>query len=172
MRWYSEDGGCRACDRGWVFLCQAIELEPLCTNGVTGVLAGISSVFFTYIGFDAISTTAEECRNAKRDLPLATLLTLGICTVLYVILSFVLTGMVSYSELDVEDPLALVFEKYQLHWLAGIISISAVVAITSVFLVFQIGQPRIFMSMARDGLLPKRFAKVHPSFEPPRLRLG
>jgi APA family basic amino acid/polyamine antiporter len=141
--------------------------SPFAPNGVTGVLAGISSVFFTYIGFDAISTTAEECRNAKRDLPLATLLTLGICTALYVVLSFVLTGMVTYSELNVEDPLALVFEKYQLHWLAGIISISAVVAITSVFLVFQIGQPRIFMSMARDGLLPKRFAKVHPRFRTP-----
>lgn len=149
------------------FFVKPANWSPFAPNGVTGVLAGISSVFFTFIGFDAISTTAEECKDAKRDLPLATILTLLLCTVLYVILSFVLTGMVPYSELDVEDPLAVVFEKYQLDWLAGIISVSAVVAITSVFLVFQIGQPRIFMSMARDGLLPRQFAKVHPRYRTP-----
>ena len=149
------------------FYVKPANWSPFAPNGVSGVLSGIASVFFTYIGFDAISTTAEECKNPKRDLPLATMLTLLICTVLYVILAFVLTGMVSYKELNVSDPLALVFEKHQLNWLAGVISVSAVVAITSVFLVFQIGQPRIFMSMARDGLLPKRFAKVHPRFKTP-----
>lgn len=140
---------------------------PFAPNGATGVLQGIAAVFFTYIGFDAISTTAEECKNPKRDLPLATLLTLGICTVLYVILAFVLTGMVSYKELDVDDPLAIVFSKHNLDWLSKIISISAVIAVASVFLVFQLGQPRIFMSMARDGLLPKQFARIHPRFKTP-----
>ncbi len=140
---------------------------PFAPNGATGVLQGIAAVFFTYIGFDAISTTAEECKNPKRDLPLATLLTLAICTVLYVILAFVLTGMVSYKELDVDDPLAIVFTKHNLNWLSWIVSLSAVVAVASVFLVFQLGQPRIFMSMARDGLLPKQFAKIHPRFKTP-----
>ena len=140
---------------------------PFAPNGATGVLKGIAAVFFTYIGFDAISTTAEECKNPKRDLPLATLLTLGICTVLYVILTFVLTGMVNYRELDVKDPLAFVFTKQNLNLLSGIISLSAVIAVASVFLVFQLGQPRIFMSMARDGLLPKRFARIHPKFKTP-----
>lgn len=140
---------------------------PFAPNGATGVLQGIAAVFFTYIGFDAISTTAEECKNPKRDLPLATLLTLGICTVLYVILAFVLTGMVNYTELDVDDPLAIVFTKHNLNWLSGIISLSAVVAVASVFLVFQLGQPRIFLSMARDGLLPKQFARIHPRFKTP-----
>ncbi len=140
---------------------------PFAPNGATGVLQGIAAVFFTYIGFDAISTTAEECKNPKRDLPLATLLTLGICTVLYVVLAFVLTGMVSYKELNVDDPLAIVFTKHHLDWLSGIISLSAVIAVASVFLVFQLGQPRIFMSMARDGLLPKQFAKIHPRFKTP-----
>lgn len=142
---------------------------PFAPNGATGVLQGIAAVFFTYIGFDAISTTAEECKNPKRDLPLATLLTLCICTILYVMLSFVLTGMVNYKELNVGDPLAIVFAKHNLDWLSGIISLSAVVAVASVFLVFQLGQPRIFMSMARDGLLPKQFAKIHPRFKTPSL---
>ena len=140
---------------------------PFAPNGATGVLKGIAAVFFTYIGFDAISTTAEECKNPKRDLPLATMLTLGICTVLYVILAFVLTGMVSYKELNVDDPLAIVFTKHHLDWLSGVISLSAVIAVASVFLVFQLGQPRIFMSMARDGLLPKQFARIHPRFKTP-----
>ncbi len=140
---------------------------PFAPNGATGVLQGIAAVFFTYIGFDAISTTAEECKDPSRDLPLATLLTLGICTMLYVILAFVLTGMVSYKELNVDDPLAIVFTKHHLDWLSGVISLSAVIAVASVFLVFQLGQPRIFMSMARDGLLPKQFARIHPRFKTP-----
>ncbi|MFO0084691.1 MAG: amino acid permease, partial [Pirellula sp.] len=114
------------------FYVKPANWSPFAPNGVSGVLSGIASVFFTYIGFDAISTTAEECKNPKRDLPLATMLTLLICTVLYVILAFVLTGMVPYNELNVSDPLALVFEKHQLNWLAGVISVSAVVALTIV----------------------------------------
>lgn len=136
-------------------------------NGLEGVFKGIAGVFFAYIGFDAISTTAEECKNAQRDLPRATLLTLLLCTIIYIILSFTLTGMVSYKELNVDDPLAYVFEKVGLPSLVGIISLSAVIATTSVFLVFQLGQPRIFMSMARDGLLPKAFASIHPKYKTP-----
>ncbi|HUP80421.1 MAG TPA: amino acid permease, partial [Pirellula sp.] len=127
---------------GWFYVSPS-NWVPFAPNGATGVLKGIAAVFFTYIGFDAISTTAEECKNPKRDLPLATLLTLGICTVLYVILTFVLTGMVNYKELDVKDPLAFVFTKQNLNLLSGIISLSAVIAVASVFLVFQLGQPRI-----------------------------
>jgi amino acid transporter len=140
---------------------------PFAPNGASGVLKGIAAVFFTYIGFDAISTTAEECKNPKRDLPRATMLTLVICTVLYIILAMVLTGMVPYSELRVDDPLAVVFAKHHLDWLSGIVSLSAVVAMASVFLVFQLGQPRIFMSMSRDGLLPKPFSRIHPRFKTP-----
>lgn len=141
--------------------------SPFAPNGLEGVFKGIAGVFFAYIGFDAISTTAEECTNAQRDIPRATLLTLLLCTIIYIILSFTLTGMVSYKELDVDDPLAYVFEKIGLPSLVGIISLSAVIATTSVFLVFQLGQPRIFMSMARDGLLPKPFASIHPRFKTP-----
>ncbi|MEQ1825630.1 MAG: amino acid permease [Pirellula sp.] len=150
-----------------VFYVTPANWVPFAPNGATGVLKGIAAVFFTYIGFDAISTTAEECKNPKRDLPRATMLTLGICTVLYMILAFVLTGMVHYSELRVDDPLAIVFSKHNLHWLSGIVSLSAVVAMASVFLVFQLGQPRIFMSMSRDGLLPKPFSRIHPKFKTP-----
>lgn len=141
--------------------------SPFAPNGFQGVLKGIAAVFFAFIGFDAISTTAEECKNPQRDLPRATVLTLIICTVLYVAIALVLTGMVSYRELGVADPLAFVFERYNLNWLAGLVSLSAIIAITSVFLVFQIGQPRIWMSMARDGLLPKRFASIHPRYKTP-----
>lgn len=140
---------------------------PFAPNGATGVLLGISAVFFTYIGFDAISTTAEECKDPKRDLPRATIMTLAVCTCLYIALSFVITGMVNYSELRVDDPLAVVFSKNNLNWLSGVISLSAVVAMASVFLVFQLGQPRIFLSMARDGLIPNRFATIHPRFKTP-----
>ena len=141
--------------------------SPFAPNGVTGVLKGVSAVFFAYIGFDAISTTAEECKNPQRDLPRAMMYSLVICTVLYTLLALVITGMVSYTELEVGDPLAYVFEKLHLDFMAGIISLSAVVAMASVFLVFQLGQPRILMTMSRDGLLPKAFGRVHPKFKTP-----
>jgi amino acid transporter len=141
--------------------------NPFMPNGFKGVLQGVSAVFYAYIGFDAISTTAEECKNPQRDLPRGMIYSLLICTVLYILISLVLTGMVSYSELKVDDPLAYVFEKLNMPWVSFIISVSAVVATTSVLLVFQLGQPRIWMSMSRDGLLPKRFAKVHPKYQTP-----
>jgi hypothetical protein len=141
--------------------------DPFLPNGFTGVLAGVSAVFYAYIGFDAISTTAEECKNPQRDLPRGMIYSLIICTVLYIMIALVLTGMVHYTELKVDDPLAFVFERLGLHKIGYIISISAVVATTSVLLVFQLGQPRIWMSMSRDGLLPKKFSKVHPKFGTP-----
>jgi amino acid transporter len=141
--------------------------HPFMPNGFKGVLAGVSAVFYAYIGFDAISTTAEECKNPQRDLPRGMIYSLIICTVLYILIALVLTGMVKYSELKVTDPLAYVFDKLNLKWIGYIISISAVVATTSVMLVFQLGQPRIWMSMSRDGLLPKKFAQVHPRFHTP-----
>ncbi|MCB0523200.1 MAG: amino acid permease [Lewinellaceae bacterium] len=141
--------------------------HPFAPNGFGGVMAGVSSVFFAYIGFDALSTTAEECKNPQRDLPRAMLYAIIICTVLYIIIALVLTGMVNYQELNVNDPLAYVFEKINLRWFSGIIAVSAIVAMAGVFLVFQLGQPRIWMTMSRDGLLPKRFSYIHPKYKTP-----
>jgi len=150
-----------------VFYVDTANWHPFAPNGVSGVLKGVSAVFFAYIGFDAISTTAEECKNPQRDLPRGMMWAIIICTILYVVIALVLTGMVNYSELNVGDPLAFVFEKLNLKWMSGIIAVSAVIAMASVLLVFQMGQPRIWMSMSRDGLLPKRFSKVHPRFKTP-----
>ena len=149
------------------FYVKTSNWHPFMPNGIGGVLAGVSSVFFAYIGFDAISTTAEECKNPQRDLPRGMIYSLIICTILYILIALTLTGMVNYSELKVNDPLAYVFEKIHLTWVGYIISVSAVIATTSVLLVFQLGQPRIWMSMSRDGLLPKKFAQVHPKFHTP-----
>jgi len=142
--------------------------KPFLPEGMGGVLQSVSSVFFAYIGFDAISTTAEECKDAQRDLPKGMIYSLLICTVIYIITALVITGLVNYKEFKgVADPLAYVFDKINMHKIGFIISISAVVASTSVLLVFQIGQPRIWMSMSRDGLLPKRFSKLSPRFQTP-----
>nr|WP_293833653.1 amino acid permease [uncultured Arsenicibacter sp.] len=141
--------------------------SPFAPNGVKGVLSGVASVFFAFIGFDSISTTAEECRNPQRDLPRAMIYCLVICTVLYVLITLVLTGMVNYKELGVDDPLAYVFQKVGLNFIAGVISVSAVVAITSALLVYQLGQPRIWMTMSRDGLLWPKFSKIHPKYKTP-----
>ncbi len=141
--------------------------NPFTPNGLPGVMKGVAGVFFAYIGFDAISTTAEECENPQRDLPRSMILSLIITTVLYVLISLVLTGMVHYSELAVGDPLAFVFEKVGLTRFSGVIAVSALIAMTGVLLVFQVGQPRIWMSMSRDGLLPKKFSKLHPRFKTP-----
>jgi basic amino acid/polyamine antiporter, APA family len=141
---------------------------PFLPNGMTGVLKGVSAVFFAYIGFDAISTTAEECANPQRDMPRGMINSLILCTIIYVVTTLVITGLVNYKEFEgVTDPLAFVFEKINMQKLGTVISISAVVAATSVMLVFQIGQPRIWMSMSRDGLLPKSFSKIHPKYQTP-----
>lgn len=149
------------------FYVQPANWHPFAPNGVGGVLKGVSAVFFAYIGFDAISTTAEECKNPQRDLPKAMMYALIICTVLYVIITMVLTGMVSYKELGVGDPLSFVFAKVGLPRLSGLVAVSAVFAMASVLLVFQLGQPRIWLTMSRDGLLPKVFSRIHPRFHTP-----
>ena len=141
--------------------------NPFLPNGFEGVLKGVSAVFYAYIGFDAISTTAEECKNPQRDLPRGMIYSLVICTVMYILIAFVLTGMVPFTQLKVADPLAYVFDAVGQPWISYIVSVSAVVATTSVLLVFQLGQPRIWMSMSRDGLLPKAFGKIHPKHQTP-----
>jgi APA family basic amino acid/polyamine antiporter len=141
--------------------------HPFMPNGFKGVMKGVSGVFFAYIGFDAISTTAEECEKPQRDLPRGMIYSLIICTVLYILIALVLTGMVSYKKLAVGDPLAYVFNQVGLTKISGIISFSAVIATASVLLIFQLGQPRIWMSMSRDGLLPKAFSRIHPKYHTP-----
>jgi basic amino acid/polyamine antiporter, APA family len=142
--------------------------DPFLPNKMKGVLAAVSGVFFAYIGFDAISTTAEECADPQRDMPKGMIYSLILCTIIYVVTTLVITGMVNYSEFGgVADPLAYVFEKINMPSIGFIVSVSAVVAATSVLLVFQLGQPRIWMSMSRDGLLPGRFAKIHPKYRTP-----
>lgn len=149
------------------FYVQPDNWSPFAPNGMSGVLKGVASVFFAYIGFDALATTAEECKNPKRDLPKAMIASLTICTILYILISLALTGMVNYEELAVDDPLAHVFSLIKVDWMSGLVAVSAVIAMASVLLVFQNGQPRIWMSMSRDGLLPKRFSSIHPKFKTP-----
>jgi basic amino acid/polyamine antiporter, APA family len=139
-------------------------------NGFGGVMAAVSGVFFAYIGFDAVSVLAEESKNPQRDLPRGMILSLVICTIVYILLTLVLTGAVNYRKFEgIGDPLAFIFEKQNLNvsWMQFFVSIAAVIAMTSVLLVFQMGQPRIWMSMSRDGLLPPVFQKIHPKFKTP-----
>jgi amino acid transporter len=139
-------------------------------NGFSGVMAAVSGVFFAYIGFDAVSVLAEESKNPQRDLPRGMILSLVICTIVYILLTLVLTGAVNYRAFDgVGDPLAFIFEKQNLNvgWMQFFVAIAAVVAMTSVLLVFQMGQPRIWMSMSRDGLLPPVFQRIHKKFKTP-----
>lgn len=139
-------------------------------NGFSGVMAAVAGVFFAYIGFDAVSVLAEESKNPQRDLPKGMIYSLVICTVVYILLTLVLSGAVHYSKFDgVGDPLAFIFEKQNLNvgWMQFFVSIAAVIAMTSVLLVFQMGQPRIWMSMSRDGLLPPVFQKIHSKYKTP-----
>lgn len=150
-----------------IFYVDTKNWNPFAPNGISGVLKGVSAVFFAYIGFDAISTTAEECKDPQRDLPRGMMWAIIICTILYVAIALVLTGIVKYDTLAVGDPLAFVFDAIDLKLMSGIIAVSAVFAMASVLLVFQMGQPRIWMSMSRDGLLPKSFSKIHPVYKTP-----
>ncbi|MDI9364635.1 MAG: amino acid permease [Flavobacterium sp.] len=139
-------------------------------NGFRGVMVAVSGVFFAYIGFDAVSVLAEESKNPQRDLPRGMILSLVVCTIIYVLLTLVLTGAVNYRNFQgVGDPLAFIFEPQNLNvsWMQFLVAICAVVAMTSVLLVFQMGQPRIWMSMSRDGLLPPIFQTIHPKFKTP-----
>jgi basic amino acid/polyamine antiporter, APA family len=136
--------------------------------GWSGVLAASGVIFFAYIGFDAISTTAQETKNPQRDMPIGILASLVVCTILYVAVSIVLTGMVSYKKLNVAAPLAVALDSYPaLLWLGLPIKIGAIAGMTSVMLVMTLAQARIFLSMSQDGLLPKVFGRVHPKFRTP-----
>lgn len=145
-------------------------VQSFMPNGFSGVMAAVSGVFFAYIGFDAVSVLAEESKNPQRDLPRGMILSLVICTIVYILLTLVLTGAVNYRKFEgVGDPLAFIFEKQNLNvgWMQFFVAIAAVIAMTSVLLVFQMGQPRIWMSMSRDGLMPPVFQKIHPKFKTP-----
>ena len=150
------------------FYVQVENWTPFAPNGISGVLKSVAAVCFAYIGFDSISTTAEECKNPQRDIPKAMMYALIICTVLYVLVTLVLTGIVPFQELaGIEDPLAFMFMHVGLPGVAGIVAASAVIALTSALLVYQLGQPRIWMTMSRDGLLPKAFSRIHPKYRTP-----
>ena len=144
-------------------------LHPFAPNGFTGIHQGAAIVFFAYIGFDAISTAAEETKNPQRNLPIGILGGLAICTFIYVIIGFVLTGMVPYKELAVADPLSRALQLAGFNAVGWIVALGAAVSMSAVLLVFQYGQPRIFFAMARDGLLPQWAAKIHPRTKIPSI---
>jgi APA family basic amino acid/polyamine antiporter len=141
------------------------------TFGWFGVLRGAGVIFFAYIGFDAVSTAAQESRKPQRDMPIGILCSLAVCTVLYIVVALVLTGIIKYTELNVPDPIAVAIDSLgkQVAWLRPIIKIGAIAGLSSVILVMMLGQPRIFYSMSKDGLLPQVFSHVHPRFRTPWL---
>jgi APA family basic amino acid/polyamine antiporter len=149
------------------FYVKTSNWHPFAPNGYHGVFTAAAIIFFAYIGFDAVSTAAEETKNPKRDMPIAIIASLIACTFIYILVALVLTGMLPWRQLDTAEPLATAFSALGLKWPTIIISLGAVFATTSVLLVFQMGQPRIFFSMARDGLLPQWAAKVHPKYRTP-----
>src|SRR6266403_2862241 len=150
------------------FLIHPTNWHPFVPTGIGGVMSGAALVFFAFIGFDAVSTTAEETRNPQRDMPIGIIASLIICTVLYVLMAAVITGMRKYTTYF-GDPAAVATAFAGYPWAQALISAGALAGITSVLLVFQLGQPRIFMAMARDGLLPQYFSKIHPRFRTPHI---
>jgi APA family basic amino acid/polyamine antiporter len=143
--------------------------KPFAPNGVSGIMQGAAIVFFAYIGFDAISTAAEETRNPQRNMPIGILGGLAICTVIYVIVGAVATGLVPYQQLKAADPLARALEVAGLPIASWFVALGAVISLTAVLLVFQYGQPRIFLAMARDGLLPRWASRIHPRYRTPHI---
>src|SRR5438128_4967871 len=150
------------------FLIHPINWHPFVPTGIGGVMSGAAIVFFAFIGFDAVSTTAEETRNPQRDMPIGIIASLIICTVLYVLMAAVITGARKYTTYF-GDPAAVATAFAGRAWAQALISAGALAGITSVLLVFQLGQPRIFIAMARDGLLPQYFARIHPRFRTPHI---
>ena len=150
------------------FMVNPPNWHPFVPNGFTGVMSGAAIVFFAFIGFDAVSTTAEETRNPQRDMPIGIIASLIICTLLYVLVSIILTGIKKYT-VYLNDSAAVATAFASKPWAQALVSAGALAGTTSVLLVFQLGQPRIFMAMARDGLLPKYFARIHPRFRTPHI---
>ncbi len=158
-----------------VFVCvgamhiDTANFKPFAPNGWAGIHQGAAIVFFAYIGFDAISTAAEETKNPQRNMPIGILVGLAICTLIYIVVGIVATGIVPFEQLKAADPLARALELAGLPTASWIVAFGAVISLTAVLLVFQYGQPRIFFAMARDGLLPRWAAKVHPKYRTPHV---
>ena len=154
----------------WTPVSAVDGVKSFMPNGFSGVMTAVSGVFFAYIGFDALSVLSEETKNPQKNLPRGMLISLVLCTVIYIILTLVLTGMVDYRKFEgVGDPLAFIFEKTNANiaWMEMVVSLGAIIAITTVLLVFQMGQPRIWYAMSRDGLMPKKFMEIHPKYKTP-----
>jgi APA family basic amino acid/polyamine antiporter len=152
-----------------VFYVKPENWTPFAPNGFAGISSAAAIIFFAYIGFDAVSTAAEETKDPQRNMPIGMIGSLVICTLIYMAVAIVLTGLTPWTQLGTAEPLATAFSALGMHWVAGIISLGAVFATTSVLIVFQMGQPRIFFSMARDGLLPQWAAKIHPKYQTPHI---
>ncbi|HUG54402.1 MAG TPA: amino acid permease [Vicinamibacteria bacterium] len=150
-----------------LFYLEPENWRPFTPNGWRGIHQGAAIVFFAYIGFDAVSTAAEETRDPQRAMPIGILASLAICTLIYVVVGLVATGIVPYTELKGSDPLARAFEVRGVAWMHFILALGAVISMTAVLLVFQLGQTRIFFSMSRDGLLPPVFQRIHPRYGTP-----